>query len=263
MQQELFNGYEYQFGFITSPEGQKEHRFYLLQNGIPLLHHVCSEYTEIVNVNEQGFLDKLATKPELVDLNGDGNLELIVRHFSGGAHCCYQYWIFSLGDAPTQLAFLEPKDSPLIFADKNNDGIFEIEGADKTFAYWQTDYATSPSPHVILTFTPEGLKLDAEKMRQFPPSDDELQNMVMRVRSELGKTISDHQDEAWRHAGIHPAVWATMLDLIYSGNGDVAWQFFDSVWRNGVKGKDEFRGAFLAQLQSSPYWDGIRAMNGW
>ena len=263
MQQEQFGGYEYQFGYVTLPDGYNEHRFYLLQNGIPVLDQPCSEFTTIISVGEQGYLDFPAIKPTLTDLNHDGVMDLIVQHFTGGAHCCFQYWIYTLGDTPSQLAFLESKDSQLVFVDKDNDGIFEIEGADKTFAYWQTDYATSPAPLFVLTFTPDGLKLDTEKMRQPTPSESELENMVMRARSELGKTISENQDEAWRYAGIHPAVWATMLDLIYTGNGNVAWDFFDRVWRNGVRGKDEFRAGFTALLQSSPYWDGIREMNGW
>lgn len=263
MQQEHFGGYEYQFGFITSTEGSNEHRFYLLHNGVPVIDYPCSEYTTLISAGEQGFLDSPTGKPSLIDLNGDGTLELIIQNYSGGAHCCYQYWIFSLGETPIQLAFLESKDSALIFMDKDNDGIFEIEGADKTFAYWQTDYATSPAPNFILTFSPNGIVLDTEKMRQPAPIESELENTIMRVRSELGKTISDHHDEAWRNAGIHPAVWATMLDLIYTGNGDLAWVFLDRVWRNGVRGKEEFRAAFTAKLQSSPYWDGIRVMNGW
>jgi hypothetical protein len=116
---------------------------------------------------------------------------------------------------------------------------------------------------MILTFTADGVKLDAEKMRTPAPDEEELANRVMRVRSELGRNISPHQDEAWRNAGIPVAMWATMLDLIYSGNGNTAWEFFDRVWRNGVRGKDEFRAAFTATLQSSPYWEDIRAMNGW
>lgn len=263
MQIESFGNYEYHLGYTMSADGFEEYQFVILQKGISVAQQECSQYTSLVSLGEQGFLDNQPIEHELVDLNNDGSLELIIQHYSGGAHCCYQYWIYSLGETLQKLALLEPKDSALLFNDLNGDGIYEIEGVDKTFAYWQSDYASSPSPRIVLTFTADGLKLDAEKMRRPAPIETELANTVMRVRSELGRNISSHQDETWRAAGIPPAMWSNMLDLIYTGNGDKAWEFFDRVWRTGVKGKKEFRAAFTATLESSPYWEGIRELNGW
>lgn len=263
VQQEMFGDYEYHLGYTLMDDGFEEFQYFILHQEKLVVQKECSRYTSLVSVGEQGFLDMHTNRPDLVDLNGDGSMELIVQSFTGGAHCCYQYWVYSLGETLLELAFLEPQDSALIFHDINGDGVFEIEGVDKTFAYWQADYASSPAPRFILTVAADGVKLDVEKMRKPAPEEDELANTVMRVRSELGRNISPHQDEKWRHAGIPVAMWAKMLDLIYAGNGDVAWAFFDRVWKNGVKGKEEFRAAFTAKLQSSPYWEDIRSMNGW
>ncbi len=263
LQQEDIGAYQYLFGFSTTPDGFEEYQFFIQHNGEVAVNKNCSQHTKVVSVGEQSFLDPSAANPEIVDLNADGSLELVIQHYTGGAHCCFEYWIYSLGGQLTEIAKLETMDSPLIFHNIDDDAVYEVEGVDKTFAYWQSAYAYSPAPPVIMQFTPTGLILDFEQMRKPPPGESELATTVMRVRSELGREISPHHDEAWRHAGIPTAMWATMLDLIYTGNGNTAWEFFDRVWRNGVSGKEEFRAAFQEALQSSPYWDGIREMNGW
>ncbi len=35
-----------------------------------------------------------------LDINGDGHPDLVIEGYSGGAHCCWTYWIISLGDPP-------------------------------------------------------------------------------------------------------------------------------------------------------------------
>ena len=34
------------------------------------------------------------------DINGDGEPDLVFVGYSGGAHCCWTYWIVSLGGRP-------------------------------------------------------------------------------------------------------------------------------------------------------------------
>lgn len=263
LQQEEIGAYQYLFGFSTAEDGFEEYQLFILHHGKVAAQKRCSPHTKIVSVGEQSFLKPSAANPEIVDMNADGDPELVIQHYTGGAHCCYQYWIYSLGEQLTETAQLETMDSPLIFHNIDDDGVYEVEGVDKTFAYWQTAYAYSPAPLVIMQFTPTGLVLDREQMRKPPPGESELGTTIMRVRSELGRKISPYHDEAWRQAGIPTAMWATMLDLIYTGNGNTAWEFFNRVWRDGVSGKEEFRAAFQQALESSPYWEGIREMNGW
>jgi len=52
-----------------------------------------------------------------------------------------------------------------------------------------------------------------------------------------------------------------MLDLIYTGNMNAAWKFFDKAWVKRVKGKDKFLREFREQLKTSPYWSEIEKMN--
>lgn len=63
--------------------------------------------------------------------------------------------------------------------------------------------------------------------------------------------------------GVPPVLWGYMLDLIYTGNGNLAFDFFDKAWPDWKKAKKEFLDAFKKQLSRSPYWYGIKVMNGW
>jgi hypothetical protein len=55
------------------------------------------------------------------------------------------------------------------------------------------------------------------------------------------------------------AFWGEMLDLIYSGNEPLAWQYLDLVWPPKKPGKDKFLADFKEQLADSYY--GTRAIN--
>jgi hypothetical protein len=98
MQQETFGDYEYQLGYTVSNEGFEEYQYYILHQGKPVVQQSCSNVTSLISVDGQGFLDlQNNKKPDLLDLNGDGSLELVIQDFTGGAHCCFQYWVYSLG----------------------------------------------------------------------------------------------------------------------------------------------------------------------
>jgi hypothetical protein len=69
--------------------------------------------------------------------------------------------------------------------------------------------------------------------------------------------------------GDHDQVWAPeslrqqMLDLIYSGHGELAWRFYRAAWRPGVAGEEEFLGLFKMRLKQSRYWPYLKALNQW
>jgi hypothetical protein len=62
--------------------------------------------------------------------------------------------------------------------------------------------------------------------------------------------------------GFPPSVWAPMMDLIYQGNAETAWQYLDKHWPAGVDGKALFRTVIMDQLKTSPYWEAIKELNG-
>lgn len=71
---------------------------------------------------------------------------------------------------------------------------------------------------------------------------------------------------------VEAEVIAAMLELIYSGNGNLAWEFLEHVW---IESEDKslnkrwqnekiiFLSEFKGQLKSSLYWADLRKLNGW
>lgn len=186
------------------------------------------------------------------DITGRGIPNLVISEWTGGAHCCYSYYVFEMGDTFRQIAKLDISHADLShFEDLDNNGMMKFVTADFTFAYWKTSFADSPAPDVILTFRDRLYRLDARHMHKPPPAEQVLFEMAEQVRT----------DEAWRNRDQPSGLWRIMLDLIYSGNADSAWKFFDKAWPENVQGKDQFFEEFKAQLKTSPYWVEIRRMN--
>jgi hypothetical protein len=91
---------------------------------------------------------------QVVDLEADGDPDVVLDLYSGGAHCCTVVQIFSFASATqtyvkTERVFGDP-DARVV--DLHHDGHFEFLTADDSFAYRFTDYAASGLPIEILTF---------------------------------------------------------------------------------------------------------------
>ncbi len=87
-----------------------------------------------------------AFKPKLLkaDLSGDGAEELVVESYTGGAHCCFVYWVFTA--EPLKLAAqLETGSAQMELADLDGDGAAELVGM-KLFEYLgDLPFAASPA----------------------------------------------------------------------------------------------------------------------
>ena len=194
-----------------------------------------------------------AAIPPGKDITGRGIPNLVISEWTGGAHCCYNFYVFEIGERFQQIAKLEVSHADLShFEDLNGDGLPEFVTADFTFAYWKASFAESPAARVILYFRDGLYRLAARLMLKPAPEEKILKK----------KADQAWADRAWRNGGDPPALlWATMLDLIYTGNADAAWKFFDKAWPKRIFGKDKFLVEFKAQLKTSPYWVEIRRMN--
>ena len=53
--------------------------------------------------------------------------------------------------------------------------------------------------------------------------------------------------------------WGEMLDLIYTGHEDLAWQYFEMVWPAKKPGKDKFLADFKEQLALTAYGERKRS----
>lgn len=90
-----------------------------------------------------------------LDLEHDGQPDVLLDLYSGGAHCCWIEQIFSFDPgtmtyAMTQHDFGDPGEE---IVDLRHNGRYEFVTADDSFAYEFTDFAASGLPIQILTFS--------------------------------------------------------------------------------------------------------------
>jgi hypothetical protein len=103
----------------------------------------------------------------VTDLDGDGEPEILVDLFTGGAHCCLITEIFSFDGAAATYRRLEHNfaDPGYTLKDLNGDGTPELRSADFRFAYSLASYAGSSLPPQIWRWR-KGTLVDVT--REFP-----------------------------------------------------------------------------------------------
>ncbi|HTU87572.1 MAG TPA: hypothetical protein VMF57_18485 [Solirubrobacteraceae bacterium] len=92
---------------------------------------------------------------DVVDLEHNGQPDVVLDLYSGGAHCCTIVQIFSFDPGTMTYAETETNfgDPDVQIVDLRHNGRFELLTADDTFAYEFTDFAGSGMPIKILTFS--------------------------------------------------------------------------------------------------------------
>lgn len=186
------------------------------------------------------------------DINDDGVPELFVAGYSGGAHCCNHNYIIKLSDPISVLFDLDTGDNGIEFKDLNNDGVMEIITHEDAFAYWNTSFAASPMPEVILSLKNEKYKADPKYMRKPAPTDNEIKKNAISV-------------ESWSGAQGPEVAWKCALDLIYSGNIASAKKYVDLAWKDknsSFKSKDDFWRQLSEQIKISPYYSELSTYFG-
>lgn len=177
------------------------------------------------------------------DITGDGVPDVVVHVFSGGMHCCSQATVLGLGDTLQNFGVINGAHGEVELLDVDGDGVPEIRVGDWRFAYWR-DYPFSESPYfeVILRFQGNGYRVACDLMRENPPSEAVL---AARARETT---------RGWTRGDPPADFWAFAVQLIYSGNADLAWRWLDSSWPRSIPGKEQFLADLRAVLRNSPCW---------
>lgn len=196
------------------------------------------------------------------DITGDSVPDLVISEWSGGAHCCFTYYVFSIGSDFKLMDKIEAQDAGgAIFQDIDNDGQLEFLAHDFVFAYWHSSFAASPAPEVVLKFKDGRYRLALDLMRKPLPSIEDEEKIVQQLEKEHATAKSWDKSllkfDTWTKGDVTviPMTWGHMLDLIYSGHANEAWRFLDRVWEGDEETKAEFIADFRSQLSQSNYWD--------
>jgi hypothetical protein len=181
-------------------------------------------------------------------LEGDTK-QLIVEQFSGGAHCCWSYWILNL--LPDIEVIYESQQYPvgydLVPLDLDEDGVFEFTQGILTFDYFdRLCHALSPIPTAVFKYEENRIKyLPASHL--FP---EYLLNGIeknIRAVKKLNKRtdFTTYDDSGGEYLS---AVLKVVLRYIYAGKENEAWSFYDHEYH--LPDKEEMKSKIRKRLGS-------------
>ena len=189
------------------------------------------------------------------DKTGDGKPDVMLEFFSGGAHCCFTYHTFELGDVVELRPALNTGHSGVKVWNRKTKAPFSMVTLDTVFAYWNASFAESPATEVILVFDNSAgeWRPDIESMKRPAPSMKTLERKAATMRSK----INDEAYTGENSTRFDEVFWGEMLKLIYTGHAELAWRYLDMVWPKDKPGKEVFRGDFQKQLELGLFWTAV------
>jgi hypothetical protein len=209
--------------------------------------HFMDDLTQAYDASDKRSAAMIKATP---DKTSDGNPDVAVSYYSGGAHCCFTAYFIELGEKVKVAADVDGGNVPVNAVGRATGGGLRLETADNTFAYWLVSFAESPLPSITLEFHGGYLRPAPDAMRKPAPPLPKLQQEARSMRSQL--SLEPYKGET--ESGFEVAFWGRMLDLLYSGNEALAWQYLDLVWPVKKPGKALFRADFERQLSDSWFW---------
>ena len=187
-----------------------------------------------------------------LDKTGDGTPDVALEYYTGGAHCCSEITFFELGDHVRQLETIDTANDRMTAIGKKPGGGLRFAFAEQAFAYWNINFAQSPMPTVIWEFDKaDKLVPRFDLMRKSAPALAVLKRKAAAARAKIPLSRYVNPDDNFNDWD--DAFWGEMLDLIFTGHEDLAWQYFDMVWPPKKKGKEKFLSDFKELLAQTSY----------
>ncbi|HEU5412820.1 MAG TPA: hypothetical protein VFW31_03645 [Candidatus Angelobacter sp.] len=164
------------------------------------------------------------------DVNGDGNPDLVLEAYSGGAHCCWTYYIISLSREPGLLAKFE-NERGAGFVLNNRTGKMEIETLDGAFDYFDNfSHGGTPFPDVYLRLDDRRLiDISREHKADYDRRISELKSAISV--KELAIFIqAENTEEKIGWEQVSSKVVAIVQAYLYSGRPKQAHAALTQMW---------------------------------
>ena len=161
------------------------------------------------------------------DITGEGNPDVIIRGYSGGAHCCFYTIVCDLGE---ELRIYATPDSPEgncpgEFVDLDGDGTYEFVTCDDSFAYRYCCYAGSPAVKAVLRLVP------GKGFVPVSPEFSQLYEEDIRRHTEMAEAAREKGKGSGWDGTTKCEVLPLVLNLLYSGRIEEAWQALERYYR--------------------------------
>ncbi len=183
-------------------------------------------------------------KTGLVRLLGEGNEpQIVIMNFSGGAHCCWSYWVYATFPAPRKI-FETVKwglGYQLEYADIDHDGSSEISQSIMTFDYFERCcHAASALPRIIFKFD--------ESCGEYVPANARFPAGLLKDTNRLIADLKNLEIEKEDSGGFFlGAVLQIVLPYVYAGREKEGWGIFDRIYT--LPDREEMKAKVFAALE--------------
>ncbi len=187
---------------------------------------------------------------EICDLIKGDNEELIIKQYSGGAHCCEYNWVYEFSDQPVEifnsfdygsLGFMAPPE------DLNGDGNYELILQDLTFDYfYRCCHAASPINSVVFEYdvTQGKYIIQNIKFKDFlmPEGNGNICDEFDNIKP------TDKPGEVDPGGYYLGSILTDVIAYLYAGEAQKAWEIFDKNYI--LSDKEEIKDLILKKLES-------------
>ena len=210
----------------------------ITRNGATLLDTDVPEPCNGCGIAPAGAGGGTAKSLQVVDLDGDGEPEVLLDIYTGGAHCCVDTWIYRLTGSTYMGTPAQWGDVGYTVRDLDGDGVPELRSFDDRFAYAFTDFADSWFPPQIWQFRAGSL-------------NNVTRNYRALIKSDAKKTLRIFRGRARHTRDLRGVVAAYVADQYLLGHPAAGWKLVRSARRQGLlnglgKGDPWPRGAHFA-----------------
>lgn len=196
-----------------------------------------------------GYDKKKWTNFGLFPFLGGNAKQLIIEQFSGGAHCCWSYWILNLLSHFEVL--YDSQEYPVGYEvrplDLDKDGVFEFTQGILTFDYFdRLCHALSPIPTVVF-------KYEEKRNKYFPANHIFSQYLLNGIEEDIRKVREFNEKTnftTYNDAGgdYLSRVLQVVLRYVYAGKEKQAWLFYDKEYH--LPDKEEMKSKIGKKLEN-------------
>lgn len=191
------------------------------------------------------------------DVTGDGVPDILLVEGCGCSADSKEHSLISLGKEVKEIYRTDEWEGEWYFSDINGDGMYEAHGKDFSTTRYDAGsdtYDTGiPAVPIILRYQKNEFRLATNLMKHRAPKESEFFNEVEEAKQILNAD-----------GDLSESTYAYLLELIYSGNGEIAHRFLSLAMSGKPENEREFFwSSFLGKMRGSPYWQDVAALNNW